>query len=173
MELTCITDDNGDHYFDQDSTFFAFCTSNQMQSIYDNSPKLTQIHQKAVDLGLIDGDDVTYTSTMEEYWQEVFGTSISTSMNSSRALYAVMYDNDNWSGDYVRGSSICRAKLGAMDNKTSSFALYYGVGATVFCYEKWFGGVRRWIWLAGGNYAFSLSNHVDNNKYSSYFCVGL
>ena len=65
-----------------------------------------------------------------------------------------------------------RPKLGNMDNKVSSFTQYLGLGASVMCYDKWFGGTKRWFWCFLGpvNWTLSLPKlQQDDNQYSSYF----
>lgn len=172
MQLTSIVDTNGVYYFDQDLLFNEFCTANQMEVIYEYSQKLNLIHQRATELGLIDGDDETFPQQMSEYWQDVFETSIQESIQATKAILVQLYDGYNYNGTSVVGIWPCRPKLGKLDNKTSSIRFNLGLGATVMCYDKWFGGTRRWNWMFVGSVAL-LDNHPDDNKYSSYFCVGI
>lgn len=172
MELTSIVESESVHYFDQDLLFYEFCTANQMEIIYENSTKLNKIHQKAIDLGLIEGDDETIPQAMSNYWQETFKTDIKVSMEPSRAIIVQLYDGYNFNGTSVMGIWPCRAKLGKLDNKTSSIRFNLGLGATVMCYNKWFGGKRRWYWMLVGS-AITLEDKADDNKYSSYFCAGI
>lgn len=172
MELTSIVEVGAVHYFDQDLLFYEFCTSNQMEIIYENSVKLSKISRKAIELGLIEGDDETIPQAMADYWQETFQADIRTSMEPCRAALVQLYDGYNFNGNSVIGIWPCRSKLGKLDNKTSSIRFNFGLGATVMCYNKWFGGTRRWYWMLVGSVA-TLENHSDDNKYSSYFCAGL
>lgn len=64
----------------------------------------------------------------------------------------------------------CRANLKRMDNKTSSISFYVGLGSTVMCHNKWFGGTKKWFWLLGLEASISLENKYDDNKFSSYVC---
>lgn len=174
MPLTgIVVDTNRVYYFDQDLLFYEFCTSNQMEIIYETSNKLRTINRKAIELGLIEGEDETIPQAMADCWQETFGTSIHSSMQASRAVVVKLYDGYHWNGTSKTYPWPCKAKLGNMDNKTSSLELYLGAGATVMCYNNWFGGTRRWYWLVGGSAGFTLNNYADDNKYSSYFCVGI
>lgn len=172
MQLTSIVDTNGVYYFDQDLLFNEFCTANQMEIIYEYSQKLNSIHQKATELGLIEGDEETFPQQMSEYWQDVFETNIQESMQPTKATLVQLFDGYHFDGTSVIGIWPCRAKLGKLDNKTSSIRFNLGLGATVMCYDKWFGGTRRWSWMFVGSVAL-LDNHEDDNKYSSYFCVGI
>ena len=172
MELTSIVDTNSINYFDQDSLFKRFCKINQMEIIYENNTNLDLIHQKAVELGLIDGDDETIPQAMIDYWQSVCGTNLDSLMVPNRALALKLYDGAEWNGQSMTTILTFRPKLGNMDNRVSSFTQYLGLGATVMCYDKWFGGTKRWFWCVIGPVYWSLSMPglvQDDNKYSSYY----
>lgn len=174
MDLTSIVDTNSINYFDQDASFKQFCKTNQMDVIYENNSKLNLIHQKAVELGLIDGDDESVPQSMADYWQSVYGTNLYSMMEPDRALLLVLYDEPNWSGQQMNCFLPLRAKLGNMDNKVSSITQYLGAGATVMCYDKWFGGTKRWYWCFIGTTTWTLTLprlQQDDNKYSSYFTI--
>lgn len=175
MELTSIVDTTGIYYFDQDALFSQFCRVNQMEIIYQNNSKLELIHQKAIELGIVDGD--TIPQSMADYWQSVFGSDIHTMEEPNRALAIKLYDDPYW-GPGTSSTFFYPGwpTLGKMDNKTSSLTLSVSiVGATVMCYNKWFGGKKRWYWTGGfpfnNQFNWSLDGHQDNNQYSSYFCV--
>jgi hypothetical protein len=174
MDLTSIVDTNSINYFDQDASFKQFCKTNQMDVIYENNLKLNLIHQKAVELGLVDGDNEAFPQDMADYWQSVYGTSIYSMMEPDRALLLKLYDGPDWDGQSMSCILPFRAKLGSMDNKVSSLTQYLGSGATVMCYDKWFGGTKRWYWCFIGTTTWTLSLprlQQDDNKYSSYFTV--
>lgn len=178
MELTSIVDTTGIYYFDQDALFSQFCTAHQMEIIYQNNSKLDLIHQKAIELGIVDGDAIP--QAMADYWQSIFGNDIHSMMEPNRALVIKLYDHPYWGpGESAWFLNPCWPTLGKMDNKTSSLSLFISAaGATVMCYNKWFGGRKCWYWTGG----FPLINQFDwslawpsqqqhDNKYSSYFCV--
>lgn len=174
MELTSVVDTTGIYYFDQDALFSQFCRVNQMEIIYQNNTKLELIHQKAIELGIVEDDDIP--QAMADYWQSVFGSDMQSMMEPNRALIIQLYDNSNWTGTSGVFLNPCWPTLGKMDNKTSSLTLSVSiVGATVMCYNKWFGGKKRWYWTGGfpfnNQFNWSLDGHQDNNQYSSYFCV--
>lgn len=172
MELTSIVDTNSINYFDQDALFKQFCKVNQMEIIYENNSKLDLIHQKAVELGLIDGDDESIPQDMVDYWQSVCGMDLESLMEPNRALMLKFYDGAEWDGQSMTTILTFRPKLGNMDNKVSSFTQYLGLGASVMCYDKWFGGTKRWFWCFLGpvNWTLSLPKlQQDDNQYSSYF----
>lgn len=176
MELVSIADTTSIYYFDQNSLFRTFCSEHQMETIYENNAKLDSIYQKAIELGLVDNefDGETIPQDMLDYWQSVFGNDMETMAESNRALVNKLYDGYWCNGDSKTFFCRLRPTLGSMDNRTSSFTMYVGLGATVFCYNRWFGGQRRYIWYAGNQpISFSLYQNIDNNKYSSYFCIGL
>lgn len=176
MELTSIVDTTGIYYFDQDALFSQFCTAHQMEIIYQNNSKLELIHQKAIELGIVDDDAIP--QAMADYWQSVFGNDIHSMMEPNRALFVKLYDGPYWSGKTRTFLNPCWPNVMDMDNLTSSLTLYINVaGTTVMCYNKWFGGKKRWYWSWGYNsvteQSWSLDGHQDDNKYSSYFCVSL
>ena len=173
MDLVCIVDNYGQHYFNQDLIFNQFCTANQMETIYQYSGKLNLINQKALELGLEDADMEDAPQTMADYWQSVFGYSIDYATSTNRSIAIKLYDGGHWDGKSKTFFVPCKSKLGDMDDKTSSFSQFIGGGATVFCYNKWFGGTRRWYWFVGGQSYFTIENLADNNQYSSYFTVFL
>ena len=172
MDLTSIVDTSSIYYFDQDAPFRQFCMTKQMEVVYEYNTKLNLIHQKAVELGLIDGDDETIPQAMSDYWQSICGTSLDSLLEPDRALVLKLYDDPDWNGESVSNILRFRAKLGKMDNKVSSLTQYIGGGATVMCYDKWFGGTKRWFWCFIGTTQWSLALpnlQQDDNKYSSYF----
>lgn len=173
MELTSIVDTNGIYYFDQDSLFFQFCRANQMEIIYQNNSKLDLIHQKAIELGIVDTDDDTIPQAMADYWQSICGSDLHSMMEPNRSILIKLYDGYEWNGDSRTFCWPCWPKLYNMDDKTSSMSQYIGFGATVMCYKKWFGGTKRWFWLVGYQVHWSLAwprLQQDDNQYSSYVC---
>lgn len=173
MELTSIVDTNSIYYFDQDAQFRQFCTERQMEIIYENNLKLNLIHQKAVELGLSDADEDVVPQAMADYWQSVFGAELSTMMEPNRAIFIKLYDGLAWDGTSRTFCWALRPTLGNMDNKTSSLSQYIGFGANVMCYNKWFGGKKRWYWLVGSQVDWTLAApnlQQDDNQYSSYVC---
>ena len=171
MDLTCVVDTNGQHYFNQDLIFNQFCTANQMELIYQYSGKLNLINQKAIELGIEEIEIDNAPQAMADYWQTVFGTSIDVATTPNRSLVLKVYDGGYWNGESRSYFLPCKANLGDMDNRISSFSQFVGVGVTVLCYNKWFGGTRRWFWLIGVQSGYSLENTADNNQYSSYFNI--
>ncbi len=172
MKLTSVVDTVGIYYFDNRQIFENFCDRKQMQIVFENNFKLDSIYEKAVELGIVDNDDETIPQEMAEYWQDLFGTDlVSLSTQQERALIIKLYDGYHLDGQSLTTILPLRAKLGNMDNKTSSLTLQVSLGATVMCYEKWFGGTKRWYWLFGSRFDLSLENTVDDNQFSSYFCI--
>ena len=174
MELTSIVDIDNIYYFDQDVQFRQFCTEQQMEIIYENNSKLDLIHQKAVELGLIDSaEDDDIPQEMADYWQTICGTELSTMMEPNRAILIKLYDGLEWNGASRTFCWPLRPTLGNMDDRTSSLSQYIGFGANVMCYDKWFGGKKRWYWLVGFQADWTLAAprlQQDDNKYSSYVC---
>ncbi len=175
----CIFYNGSAYYFDNDSLFKVFCTTNNLHELYEQNHNLDLIYAKAVELGIQDSDceDINdVPENMKDYWKLVwgadFGTLPSEGPDAKFTWFTTVYDGMNYTGASKTCVGPTYWSLGSFNRKTTSFKVYNtGAGAIWWCHKKWYKKPRTSYLMVGlpvGMVGIPYVNSFNDNKYCSY-----